>query len=297
LNRLPSEMQIAPYRFQLLAPGGISTSNVSGANDCERDSYAQYLSSLQKLRAESYLSDGAITPERIDKEGRFPMHRDEDCWHFLLIDPAQEVIGCVRYLAHPATATVRDLLIGQSPLGNDPFWGKKFAQALESHLEFARRNALTFVEVGGWAINTAYRHTRAALEILLASFAWAKMIGGGIGCCTATVRNNSASMLRRIGGCSFEFGNEIIPPYNDPKYGCTMEALRFHFQDFDPRYQKMVDSIYNRIPQQPIIARSADDDRGRADAVHATNSLMALGHALHSANQTVAAPACVSVPS
>jgi len=290
-------MQIAPYRFQLLAPGGIPTSNASAAISCERDAYDHYLSSLQKLRAESYLSDGAITPERIDKEGRFLMHRDEDCWHFLLIDPAQEVIGCVRYLAHPAAATIRDLLIAQSPLGKDPFWGSKFAHALESHLAFAHRNALTFVEVGGWAINTAYRHTRAALEILLASFAWAKMIGGGIGCCTATVRNKSASMLRRIGGSSFEFGNEVIPPYIDSKYGCTMEALRFHFQDFDPRYQKLVDSIYNRIPEQPIITRPGDYDRSGADAVHATNSLVALGRALHSANQTVAAPACVSVPS
>ena len=104
-------------------------------------------------------------------------------------------------------------------------------------------------------------------------------------------------MLRRIGGCSFECGDEVIPPYSDPKYGCTMEALCFHFQNFDPRYQKLVDSIYNRMPEQPIITRSVDDDRGLADAAHATLSLVALGRALDSANQTVAAPACVSFPS
>jgi hypothetical protein len=290
-------MQIASYGFQLLAPAGASSANVSGAISSEGDLYEHYLSSLQKLRAESYVSDGAIAPERVDNEGRFPMHRDEDCWHFLLVDPDRQVVGCVRYLRHPATASIEDLLISHSPLSNDPLWGGKFHEALESDLAFARRNLLAFIEVGGWAINTAYRHTRAALEILLASFAWAKMIGGGMGCCTATVRNNSASMLRRIGGCSFEHNHESIPPYKDPKYGCTMEALRFHFQNFDLRYGKMVDSIYDRIAEQPIITRSFHQDSGQADQANATNSLLALSHALRSANQTVSTPECVSFPS
>jgi len=290
-------MQIASYRFQLLAPNGASSANVSGAISCESDSYDHYLSSLQKLRAESYVSDGAIAPDRVDEEGRFPMHRDEDCWHFLLVDPERQVVGCVRYLAHPPTASIGDLLISHSPLGNDTLWGGKFHETLRSDLAFARRNVLAFIEVGGWAIDVAYRHTRAALEILLASFAWARMMGGGIGCCTATVRNNSASMLRRIGGCSFEYNGEAIPPYSDAKYGCTMEALRFHFQNFDPRYQKTVDSIYNRIAEQPIITRSSHEDAGRADAAGATHSLLALDRALHSANQAVAAaPECVSFP-
>jgi hypothetical protein len=289
-------MQIAPYGFQLLAPVGTSSADVSGAINCEAESYDHYLSSLQKLRAESYVSDGAIAPERVDNEGRFPMHRDEDCWHFLLVDPDQQVVGCVRYLKHPATVSIADLLISHSPVGDDPLWGRKFHAALRSDLAFARGNLLAFIEVGGWAINSAYRHTRAALEILLASFAWAKMIGGGIGCCTATVRNNSASMLRRNGGRSFELNHESIPPYKDSKYGCTMEALRFHFQNFDLRYGKMVDSIYQRIAEQPIITRSFNRDLGRADEANATDSLLALSHALHSANQTVGTPECMSFP-
>lgn len=290
-------MQIAPYGFQLLAPAGASSANVSGAISCHDDSYEHYLSSLQKLRAESYVSDGAIAPEQVDKQGRFPMHRDEDCWHFLLVDPDRKVVGCVRYLSHPATASAADLLISHSPLVNDPLWGGKFHEALKSDLAFARRNLLAFIEVGGWAINTAYRHTRAALEILLASFAWARMIGGGIGCCTATVRNNSASMLRRIGGRSFEHNHESIPPYKDAKYGCIMEALRFHFQNFDLRYGKMVDSIYHRMAEQPIITRSFHQDPGQADQANVTNSLLALSEALRAANETVGTPECVAFPS
>jgi hypothetical protein len=121
------------------------------------------------------------------------------------------------------------------------------------------------------------------------------MIGGGIGCCTATFRNSSAAMLRRIGGRSLEFDKEAIPPYNDANYGCMMEALRFHFQDFDPRYGKMVDSIYERITEQSTITRPLEDVTCQEDAMRTTDSLWALGGALQPANRPVAVPAGVSL--
>ncbi len=289
-------MQTESYRFQLLAPPGISSSKVSGLITSDANSYERYLTSLQKLRAKSYLADGAIAAEHVDEKGRFRMDRDEDCWHFLLVDPEGEVVGCVRYMAHALTARSEDLLISHSPLSQDPVWGSKFRQALESDLTFARRNLLTFIEVGGWAIEAGYRHTRAALEILLASFAWARMIGGAIGCCTATFRNSSASMLRRIGGRSFEHNDEVIPAYNDASYGCMMEALRFHFQQFDPRFQKMVDSICARIAEHPTITLCGNDAERREDEMRTANDLEALDRALQSANRAVAVtPAGVSV--
>lgn len=287
-------MQTESYRFQLLAPPGPGSSKLSGSTSADHNLYERYLTSLQKLRARSYLADGAIGPEQLDEEGRFRMGRDEDCWHFLLVNPEGKVIGCVRYLAHTGITRVEDLFMSHSALGHDPVWGAKFRAALESDLEFARQNLLTFIEVGGWAIDAGYRHTRAALEILLASFAWAKMIGGAIGCCTATFRNSSASMLRRIGGRSLEYNNEVIPPYSDASYGCMMEALRFHFRDFDPRFRKMVDSICARIGAQSTITRSLEQLECEDAAMDTVSSLQALDRALQTANQCLAAPAGVS---
>src|SRR3954451_23478700 len=252
-------MQTAPYRFQLLAPPGTPTLKVSGPVDSNPAAYERYLSSLQRLRAQTYLADGAIAPEQLDGQGRFRMHRDEESWHFLLINSEDEAIGCVRYLTHLPSACVDDLSISHCPMAKHPVWGSKFRGALEADLTFARQNLLTFVEVGGWAIESSHRHTRAALEILLASFSWARMIGGAIGCCTATFRNNSAVMLRRIGGCSIEYNDEAIPAYEDASYGCMMEVLRFRFQNFDPRYQKMVDSIYARLTTQSTLTESLED--------------------------------------
>jgi hypothetical protein len=225
------------------------------------------------------------------------MQRDNDSWHFLLINPENDVIGCVRYLAHPSHAGVDDLYIGHCPLIDDPVWGGKFRATLESDLTFARDNLLTFIEVGGWAIDSNYRHTKAALEILLASFAWARTIGGAIGCCTATFRNSSAPMLRRIGGRSFEYNNEVIPPYEDAAYGCTMEALRFHFQNFDPRFQKLVDSISARLAEQRTVAASVDDTTCHDDLLRTSTNLCALSRALQSTNQSVAAASGILLPS
>jgi hypothetical protein len=289
-------MQTAPYRFQLLAPSGTPPSKVSGRIGSHPDSFDHYLSSLQKLRARTYLADGAIGPRQLDEQGRFRMHGDEDSWHFLLIDSDDEAVGCVRYLSHSPFASFDDLSISHCPMAADLVWGSKFRGALEADLAFARENLLTFVEVGGWAIETAYRHTRAALEVLLASFAWARMIGGAIGCCTATFRNNSALMLRRIGGTSIEYNNEAIPPYEDAGYGCMMEVLRFRFQNFDPRFQKMVDDIYNRIAEQPTIAASLEDEAFQQEALRTSQSLSALDRALQSANQGAGAKTDVLLP-
>jgi hypothetical protein len=223
------------------------------------------------------------------------MHRDGESWHFLLVNPDEEVVGCVRYLAHPFTARAEELAISHSAIARDPMWGAKFRGALESDLTYAREHLLTFIEIGGWAIATNFRHTRAALEILLASFAWARMIGGAIGCCTATVRNSSASMLRRIGGRSLGYNSEVIPPYNDASYGCTMEALRFHFQEYDARYQKMVDSIYARLVEQSTITPSLEDTTGQEDSTRTAKSLRALDCALQSTNRPAVMPAAVSL--
>ena len=289
-------MQTVPYRFQLLAPPGTVHSGPSAPSSAENDLYERYLASLQKLRGKCYLADRAIGPEQLDHTGRFRMHRDHNCWHFLLVDPEDEVVGCVRYLTHLPTASPADLLTSHSAIGQDPVWRDKFRGALASDLTFARKNGLTFIEVGGWAIETAFRQTRAALEILLASFAWGRMIGGAIGCCTATFRNSSASMLRRIGGRSLEYNNEVIPPYSDAAYGCMMEALRFHFQDFDPRYQKMVDSIHTRMSEQSTITCSLPDAAlEQQDVITNTRSLLALDCALQRAGQSVGASASVSV--
>lgn len=243
------------YRFALLNPR-------------VRDEYDRYMHSMQKLRAKVYLHDGAIQDSQLTPDGRYCVPGDEESWHFLLINNQDEVAGCVRYLLHPNTVEFSDLLLSHSALAQDPVWGPRLRVAVAADLAQARAHNLWYAELGGWALAKEYRGTTAALKILLASYAWGRLIGGCICSCTATVRNNSVSILRRIGGVSLNSESVALPSYEDPLYGCTMEILRFDSRSAPVRYEPIIRSLQIELQ----------------GAVLFTSNLLHLGTALGKAN-------------
>jgi len=244
------------YRFQLLAPPQTRFSASFGRAKFNEQLHCQYLAALQSLRGRIYLKDGAIQPWELKEDGRFPMAGDDQSWHFLLIDEYERTIGCAKYLVHPSTVPFEMLRIYHSPIMRDEHWGGKVRKAVEADLQRARREDLAYVEVGGWALSEEWRGTRAALEILVASYALGHLWGGCLGSCTATVRHHSASILRRIGGSSFCLGDEPIPPYQDPRYGCTMELLRFDSRSPAKRFVPLIDQLKATVGSLGTIHRS-----------------------------------------
>ena len=233
------------YRFQLLAPPERNSS--FGRSKVDEHLYYHFLSSMQKLRGKIYLKDHAIQPWQLDDEGRFAMPGDERSWHFLLLDETQEVIGCARYLVHSNTVPFERLRISHSALANDKTLGPKVRLAVESDLRLARAHGMSYVEAGGWALAEEWRGTRAALEILVASYALAHLWGGCLGSCYATVRHSSSSILRRIGGSPLEVKGETLPPYEDPHYGCRMELLRFDSRTPAPRFVPLINLLKAKL--------------------------------------------------
>ncbi len=211
---------------------------------------------MQSLRGRVYLKDGAIEPWELNEDGRFPMRGDEQSWHFLLIDGEENTVGCARYLVHPNTVAFESLRIAQCPLVRDSQWGSKVREAVEGDLHRAKREDLSYVEIGGWALSEEWRGTRAALEILVASYALAHLWGGCLGSCMATVRHHSSSILRRIGGTSFDAGGEVIPPYEDQRYGCTMELLRFDSDSPTQRFVALINQLKAKIGNTSVIQRA-----------------------------------------
>jgi len=242
------------YRFQLLAPLQSRTGSTIGCSTVDEELYQRYFASMQRLRGRVYMKDGAIQSWELDDDGRFHMQGDEQSWHFLLIDDHEEVIGCARYLLHPENVSYDQLRLRHSAIANDPNWSQKVRKAVEADLAYARKEGLSYVELGGWALSEEWRGTKAALEILLASHAWAQSIGNCICACTATVRNNSASILRRIGGQSLQADEECLPTYNDPKYGCLMELLRFDSRKVDQRFASIVEQIRWKLSKSVVIS-------------------------------------------
>jgi hypothetical protein len=134
-----------------------------------------------------------------------------------------------------------------TPVAKDPAWSDKVRRAIENDLRLVRKEGVSFVEAGGWALKEQWRGTRAALEILVASFALGHLWGGCLGYCMATVRHESASILRRIGGSSFLIDGEAIPGYQDPQYGCRMELLRFDSRSPMERFVPLIGQLKSML--------------------------------------------------
>jgi hypothetical protein len=167
-----------------------------------------------------------------------------------------QIAGCTRYLVHPNTITFEELILRHASLSRDRHWGEKMRSAIETEIRLARAESVPYVELGGWALEEEFRGTKAALKILLASYAWARLLGGCRCACTATVRHGSSSILRKIGGATVDLHGEELPTYNDPAYGCEMEILRFDWRNPNPRFLGLVTEIEEDLRHAPIITTS-----------------------------------------
>jgi hypothetical protein len=241
------------YRFQLLAPPETPCGGAFGRPNINKQLYDQYLSGVQQLRGRVYLKDGAIQESELEEDGRFCMPGDRRGWHFLLVDQVQNVIGGARYLVHSNTVPFDQLRIRHSALAKDPAWAHKVRGAVEQDLRIARERGHSYVEIGGWVLSEAWRGTRAALEIVVASYALAHLWGGCLGACAATARHGSSSILRRIGGSSFQHAGQALPPYEDPQYGCQMELLRFDCRMPSPRFTPLIAQLRSKLAGLSIL--------------------------------------------
>jgi hypothetical protein len=69
-----------------------------------------------------------------------------------------------------------------------------------------------------------------------------------------TTRHHSSSILRRLGGASLVDGEEEIPPYYDPDYGCEMELLTFDSTKPNPRYADWIHDCHHVLSNLVVIA-------------------------------------------
>jgi hypothetical protein len=246
------------YRLQLLAPSAAKTDGFSALIVGDTYRYDSYLAKMQRMRGRIYLTEGAIQDSQLDAEGRHRMTGDERSWHSLLVDPADQVIACARYLVHPPVVSFRNTRASHSVLAKDSYWGPRLWGAIENDITLARRLGVAYVEVGGWAVAAEYRSTKAALETLLGAFAWGELIGGCICSCTATSRNRSSTVLRKVGGTSLMLDGEQLPSYFDPEYGCEMEVLRFVAGEAATRFRPLIQGMKKELQHSPIL-RATDD--------------------------------------
>lgn len=239
----------------LLAPAGACLDPFSGPVSFSDRVHSELLSDMQRLRGEIYLRDGAIQPSQLTG-GRHISSADEESWHLLTLRSDGVVVGCVRFLRHPNTVRRHQLRVSNAPLAHSGDWGGGFARSINSELEAARRCNFSYVEIGGWALAPELRGSAEALHTVLSTYALAQLQGGALGITTATERNGSASILRRLGGRPLEWDGAMLPAYYDHGYRCEMEVLRFDSRYPNARYTPMVGALRDQMASLPVFCPS-----------------------------------------
>lgn len=216
--------------------------------------YDTLLAAMQRLRGRVYLADGAIQASQLTSDHRHVSEADWRGWHVLLVEGEDKVTGCARYVSHSAPVPFRSLGVSRCPLTQSDRWSFLFRYAVEQEISTARQQHLSYVEVGGWALDEKLRATTEALRIALASYALAHILGECLGISTVTWRHSSSCILRRIGGRSLEVDGTELPPYFDPGYDCQMEVLRFDSRSLNERYRHVADEMASEL-QTSIVYR------------------------------------------
>ncbi len=239
--------------FALLAPANEPLSRFPGGVNHSPDLHSHLLGELQRLRGRIYLADGAVQPGDLDPWERHIQTSDSKSWHLLTLGTLGRVIGCTRFRRHSAPVAWTQLGVRNAAIARSDEWGLKFRTSVDAELAAARRAGFNYVEVGGWALSREIRATSMALKTVLATYAWSDLMGGALGITTATQRNDSAAILKRIGGRPLVCNGEELPAYFDERYQCQMEVLRFDSRELSPRYRSMLNEVREQIIMAPVI--------------------------------------------
>jgi hypothetical protein len=255
LECLPAVPAEAGYlgEFTLLAPSTTLVPDAFRCVDVNPERHERILTQLQRLRGRVYLHDGAIEPSQLSSDGRHRAEIDDHSWHVVSLLPDGRVTGCARYRVHRESVRFEDLGVWASPLAHHADWQPVLREAVESEIALARRRNLAYAEVGGWAVAEDLRFTPQAVDIALSTYALAQKLGGCVGITTATVRNASSRILRKIGGRPLEVAACPLPSYYDPQYRCDMELLRFESNAPNPRYQTRMARVANRLQDLTVV--------------------------------------------
>lgn len=247
-------MQLAssPRRLVLLAPSGSEPPAFFDSVQTDPWRHEDLRAQMQELRGRVYLKDGALEPRQLT-QGRHQLDADERSWHLLSVDQEQKVLGCVRYREYPNETEFSELGVADAALARCPRWGKKLELAVEMELTISRHLDMAFVELGGWALHEELRRTTEALRMTLTAYGLLQSLGGAVAIATATHRNGSCSILKRIGGRRLKHERSELPSYHDPHYRCEMEVLRFYSWAPNPRYRALIDKVTAGLRAIPVV--------------------------------------------
>ena len=245
----------------LLAPEPAAVPSVFKRVYPSAEHHSVFLDGIQRLRGATYLRDGAISPEDLSSDGRHIQAADSSSWHIVIVKRDASVVGCARFHKHDNNIAFEQLAVQESALSNDTEWGPKLRVAVEAEIAKARQAGFSYVEIGGWAVAEDSRHSSEVLLTAIANYSLSRLLGGSLGISTATVRHNSAAMLRRIGGKNLQVSGTKLPRYYEPRHRCEMEILCFDSRFPGRKHESLIEQLRNRLSLTPVICGISNVER------------------------------------
>jgi hypothetical protein len=244
-------------QFALLAPSPDVFPSTFRRVSVDPEQHGVLMRQMQRLRGSVYLEDGAIQPADLDEAQCHVSPVDARSFHVLVFNRQQQVVGCSRFRAHQADVCFAELTLARAPLAQDPIMGSIFRNAVEQQIASARHRGYVYVELGGWALHSSIRYSTEALRIAALNFSLGLALGGGTAICTATLRNNSAMILRRLGGRPLSYNGFTIPPYYDNRYQCEIDVLTFDSDQIPHRHAQRVEELHRALHNTRVLCYEA----------------------------------------
>lgn len=234
-------------QLTLLAPSPDAFPSSFRRVSVDPEQHGILMKQMQRLRGAVYVEEGALQPDVLDRTGCHVSPADLRSFHVLALNRHQQVVGCCRFRPHRDDVCFEQLALAEAPLAQDPILGAGLRAAVEQQMAWARERGYLYVEIGGWALHASIRHSTEALRIAALNFSLGVALGGSAGVCTATLRHNSAMILRRLGGRPLSHNGLTIPPYYDDRYQCEIEVLTFDSDQIPPRYATRVEELRHAL--------------------------------------------------
>lgn len=252
-STLPNLLTSPSRKLALLAPAPDVFPSTFEQVAVDMAAHETLMTKMQRLRGAVYLADGAIRPSELEQCGRHVMAADRHSFHLLVMTGEDRVVGCCRFYPHQPDVRFEDLAVSRSSLARHPTRGATLRKAVKRHIESAAERGFLYVEVGGWALDPSIRHSTEAVRIARVNFSLGLALGGAVGICTATQRNHSATILRRIGGRPLTLGDEEIPSYFDERYGCEIEVMTFDSDLVPERHALHIHELQETLNRTAVV--------------------------------------------
>ncbi len=247
--------------FVLLAPAHIKVPDTFRNLQFDSAIYLLMLSKMQVMRGAVALHEGAIRPCDLDADLRHQMPEDLVSWHLLRVSEDGRVRGCARILVHPERVLFTALRLSNAAIAKSMEWSREVRFAVEADIVSAQAANLTLIEPGGWVLDAKCRGGLDGISIALSVFAWSQLIGGCLAYVTATVKHESSSILKRLGGSPLSFGGVPIPRYYEPEYNSEMEIIQLYTKKLNARFEPLMASLRRVLAHSMILQSSVDGPR------------------------------------